>query len=190
MQFIDLSFVKRLEAAVALCGKECAEQAQLRTPSIGAAVENIAGGIAVFAGVDSPIAQAVGIGLDGPVTETELDRLEEFYFSRGAPVNLELCPFIDPSLVELLAKRPYRLAEFSNVLIRELHPEETFAAPAAGVTIRVAEQHEAKNFTRILTDGFSGGASVAQSLFDVVKGFFYRTAGCNIFAMVDGELAG
>jgi ribosomal protein S18 acetylase RimI-like enzyme len=190
MQFIDLSFVKRLETAVALCGKECAEQARVRTPGIAAAVENIAGGIAVFAGVDSPITQAVGIGLDGAVTEAELDRLEEFYFSRGAPVNLELSPFIDPSLAELLGKRPYRLAEFSNVLIRELHPEETFAAAAAGVTLRVAEHDEARNFTRILTEGFADGAPVTQSLFDVVEGFFYRTAGCNIFAMVDGELAG
>ena len=93
MQFIDLSFVKRLETAAALCGKECAEQAQSRTPSIGAAVENIAGGIAVFAGVDSPITQAVGIGLDGPVTEAELDRLEDFYLSRGAPVNLGFLKF-------------------------------------------------------------------------------------------------
>jgi len=190
MQFIDLSFVKRLETAVALCGKECAEQAQLRTSSIGAAVEYIAGGIAVFAGVDSPITQAVGIGLNGPVSEAALDRLEEFYFNRGAPVNLELCPFIDPSLVGLLGKRPYRLAEFSNVLIRELHPEETFAPPAAGVTIRVAEHHEAKNFTCILTEGFADGAPVTQSLLDIVEGFFYRTAGCSIFAIVDGELAG
>jgi ribosomal protein S18 acetylase RimI-like enzyme len=190
MQFVTLSFVKRLETAVALCGKECAEQAQSRIPGIEATVENIAGGIAVFAGVDSPITQAVGVGLDGPVTEVELDRLEDFYFSRGAPVNLELCPFIDPSLVELLGKRPYRLAEFSNVLIRELHPEETFAPPAAGVTMRVAEHHEAKDFTRILTEGFSDGAPVTQSLLDVVEGFFYRTAGCSIFAIVDGELAG
>ncbi len=175
---------------MALCGKECAEQAQLRTPSIGTAVENIAGGIAVFAGVDSPITQAVGVGLDGPVTEAELERLEDFYFSRGAPVNLELCPFIDPSLIELLGKRAYRLAEFTNVLIRELDPEETFAAPAAGVTLRVAEHDEAKKFTCILTEGFADGVAVTQSLVDVVEGFFYRTAGCNIFAMVDGELAG
>jgi len=190
MQFIDLSFVKRLETAVALCGKECAEQAQLRTPGIAAAVGNIAGGIAVFAGVDSPITQAVGIGLDGPVTEADLDRLEDFYFRRGAPVNLELCPFVDPSLVELLGKRPYRLAEFSNVLIRELHREETFAPPAAGVTLRLAEPDEAKTFTRIMVEGFADGAPVAQSLLDIVEGFFYRTAGCSIYALVDGELAG
>src|ERR1700687_5122181 len=101
MQFIDLSFVKRLETAVALCGKECAEQAQLRTPNIAAAVENIAGGIVVFAGVDSPITQAAGIGLDGPVAEADLDRLEDFYFSRGAPGNLEFCSLIHPSFGQI-----------------------------------------------------------------------------------------
>jgi ribosomal protein S18 acetylase RimI-like enzyme len=190
MQFVNLSFVRRLELAVARCGKECAEQAQLRTPGIGAAVENIAGGIAVFAGVDSPITQAVGLGLDGPVTEAELDRLEDFYFSRGAAVSLELCPFIEQSLIELLGKRPYRLAEFSNVLVLELDREEKFTPPAAGVTLRVAELSEAKSFTRILTEGFADGEAVAQALHDVVEGFFYRTAGCNIFAMLDGEIAG
>jgi ribosomal protein S18 acetylase RimI-like enzyme len=190
MPFVDLPLVKRLETAVALCGKECAEQAQLRNPGIRAEVENIAGGIAVFAGIDAPITQAVGIGLDGPVTEAELDRLETFYFSRGAPVNLEVCPFIDPSLVELLGKRPYRLAEFSNVLVRELDREEKFSVPAAGVTTRAAQHSEGKNFSRIMMEGFSGGAPVTQAQLDIVEGFFYRTNGCSIFALVDGEPAG
>lgn len=62
--------------------------------------------------------------------------------------------------------------------------------PTSGVAIRLAERDEAKNFTRILTEGFSGGAPITQSLLDTVEGFFHRTAGCSFYAVVDGELAG
>ena len=118
MQFVDRSLAKRLEMITARSGKECADL-----------WADIAGGIATFSGIDSPITQAFGVGLFGPVSAPELDQLEDFFFSRGAPVALELCPFIHPSLIGLLKSRPYRLEEFSNVLVRELLPREKIAIP-------------------------------------------------------------
>src|SRR5580704_18408177 len=117
----------------AISGRECAQALQAFAPHVPTAAEDIAGGIAVFTGVDSPVTQAFGFGLDGPVTATELERLETFFFSRGAPVTLELCPFIDRSLVELLKQRPYRLEEFSNVLVRNVKASAKAASP---VTVR------------------------------------------------------
>lgn len=190
MGFVDLAFVKRLERAAAVSGQECGEAVRELAPQTQAAIEEIAGGIAVYTGVDSPITQAVGVGLDGPVTEKELDRLEDFFFSRGAPVALELCPFIHPSLVELLRKRPYRLEEFSNVLAREMRPGEKFPPPARGVAVRPAEASEVKLYTRVLTEGFAEQTPVTQSLCDIVEAFFHRMRGQSFLALVDGEIAG
>lgn len=190
MRFVDLKFAKRLEMASAVAGKECAQGVQEFAPGVPAAAEEIAGGIATFTGVDSPVTQAFGFGLDGPVSEAELDRLENFFFSRGAPVTLELCPFIDRSLVELLGKRPYRLEEFSNVLVREIRAGEVFAPPERYVRVREAERTEAKLYTRIVTQGFAEQLPVTQSLLNVLEGFFHRSCGQCFFALVDGEIAG
>src|SRR6202007_2186985 len=92
MKFMDLALARRLEMASPMSGKACAEGAQRLHPELAAAAEEIAGGIAVYAGVDSPVTQALGIGLDGPVDSAELDRLEHFYRSRNAPTAIELCP--------------------------------------------------------------------------------------------------
>src|SRR5579885_1923573 len=86
MQFVDLALARRLESITARSGKACAEASR----GLSAATLEIAGGIATFTGIDSPVTQAFGIGLDGPVSSRELDQLENFFFSRGAAVALEL----------------------------------------------------------------------------------------------------
>jgi len=190
MRFIDRAFAKRLEMVSAISGRECAHALHSFAPDVPAAAEDIAGGIAVFTGADSPVTQAFGFGLAGAVSEAELDRLEQFFFSRGAPVALELCPFIDATLVELLRKRPYRLEEFSNVLVRDLDPEDTVRPIPPAITVRPAEPSEAKLYTRVVTDGFAEQVPITRSLLDVVEGFFYRQRGQAFFALLDGQIAG
>ena len=92
MEFIDKAFARRLEAA-----------------EINAAAEPISGGHMIFAGVGSLIGRAVGMGFAGPVSTADLDRLEEFYRSRGAPSQLDLCPLSDATLLELVKEREYGL---------------------------------------------------------------------------------
>jgi GNAT superfamily N-acetyltransferase len=190
MRFVDLAFVKRWEMVSAVSGKECAQALREFVPGVPAVAEEIAGGIAIFTGVDSPVTQAFGFGLDGEVMKADLDRLEDFFFSRGAPVAVELCPFIHQSLVELLRKRPYRLEEFSNVLVREIRPGEVFGAPAPGIAVRAAEASDAKLYTRVVTEGFAEQLPVTQSLLDIVEGFFHRPRGQCFFGFVDDSVAG
>jgi len=114
---------KRLEAAEAANARAC----------IGmhpeAAVLDVAGGIAVFTGAESPLTHAAGIGMNGSVSPGELDILEEFFRSRGARPVIELCPFADPGLLPQLAERAYHLTEFNNVLARRLTGLELVLAP-------------------------------------------------------------
>ena len=78
---------------------------------------NRAAATPVFAGVGSPLTHAIGLGLNGLVAAAEFDRMEEFYKSRGSPINLDLYPHADWSMFELVAARGYRIVECNNVLV-------------------------------------------------------------------------
>ncbi len=186
---IDLTLAQTLERAIALSGKHCAEAAKKLRPDLPVASEEIAGGLAVFTGTDSPLSQAIGVGLSGPVSEPELQRLEAFFLDRGAPVMLELCPFLDASLLRLLSERPYRLAEFTNVLISDVS-QATVSSDRSTVSVRAAAPDESRYFTTVVAHGYSEGEPVEESLLDVTEGFFHMPDSCSFIAFVDGEPAG
>jgi GNAT superfamily N-acetyltransferase len=190
MQWMDFEFARRLEMAEAFAARACAEAALCLHPNLGVAIEEIAGGVAVFTGIGSPITQAVGVGLNGPVSEEEIDRLETFYRSRGAPVALELCPLVDILIYETLAKRGYQLREVSNVLFRHVTAGESFGSPVEGVAVRPASPEEESLWALTVAQGFSEQGAVRQSILDVMIGFFHRPDACCFLALVGKEVAG
>jgi len=100
MDFVDLDLARRMEMAEAHACRACAESFQQQHRDFPVAVQEIAGSFAVFAGVDSPVTQAIGLGLHGDVSDTDLDRLGDFFRSRGAAAAVELCPLVPMSLYE------------------------------------------------------------------------------------------
>lgn len=123
MTFADLQLARRLEAAEAANARGCTS----RPP--GAAVLEIAGGCAIYVGAESPLTQAVGIGLNGPVSASEIDRIEAFFHSRGARTSIDLCPLAAPELIRALGERGYHPAEFNNVLVKPLAGTEIVLTP-------------------------------------------------------------
>jgi len=191
MKFMNLELARRVEMAEAHAGASCAEALASIRPDSPVAIERIAGGIAVFAGVGSPVSQAIGVGLDGAIAEAEFDRLEDFFWSRGAGVELELCPLIDVSLYGEFAKRGYVLTEVSNVLVREISPADAFEAPTAGITVRPAPPDEGKLWTDTVAQGFAEHFPVTPVLTDAMEGFFHRRGACCFYlAFVNDKVAG
>ena len=191
MHFIDLNLARRVEMAEANAGRECAEACHRQHPEYPVAVEEIAGGIAVFAGVDSPATQAIGVGLHGEATGDELDALGEFFHSRKAPAAIELCPLVDMSLYEKFAARNYRLLEVSNVLLLDdLKAARISDKLPSGVTVRIATPEESKLWTLTVAQGFAEHFPVTQAMLDVMEGFYYRETACCYLAFVDGVIAG
>jgi hypothetical protein len=90
MDFVDLDLARRMEMAEAHACHACAESFQRQHPDFPVAVQEIAGGFAVFAGVDSPVTQAIGVGLHGEVSDSDLDRLGDFFHSRGSGPDVSL----------------------------------------------------------------------------------------------------
>ena len=130
MDFVDQALARRLESAEEMPQVQYAHLYQKLKPEIGAAVEPICGGHMIFAGLNSPIGRTVGMGFDGSATAADLDRMEQFYRSHGAPSQIDVCPLTDPPLFEMLKQRGYGMAELNNVLFRKLDGEDQPATPA------------------------------------------------------------
>jgi GNAT superfamily N-acetyltransferase len=91
-------------------------------------VRPFAGGVMGFHEPGSWQNQACGVGLDGPVSDAEIDAFVEFYASRGVEPRVELSPFADETLIAGLAARSFVVREFENVLARELPAGEELEA--------------------------------------------------------------
>src|SRR5580698_9203318 len=113
----DMALARRIEAGHA-------HSAMFSTRDL--AVEEMAGGWAIFHAIASPVTQAIGVGMNGLVESSDLDRLEAFFQSRGSAAIIDLCTLADPSVLESIHERGYTVREISNVLVRRLDPEEQF----------------------------------------------------------------
>lgn len=193
MEFVDLELARKFELTEARIGESLVHSMQQRMPQAGAVSTHVAGGIAAFTGIDSPISQVIGAGLDESISEAELDRLEDFFRTRGAPAILELSSFVAPSFAEMLNRRGYTPVEFSHVLCRKCDPNEQFAPTPPGITIRglTAALHpdEAKLYTAVVSQGFAESMPITQDLLDVVEGFCYNPDGRCFLASIDGQHA-
>jgi GNAT superfamily N-acetyltransferase len=188
--FLTGALARRIETAEAQAAVECAEAMERFRPGSGAAVRRIAGGFAVYCGKNSPVTQAVGMGLEGPVSEEEFDRLEEFYRSRGEAVRVETAPLADPTFVEQFGQRGYRVTEFSNVMARPLTADEGESSLPDGVSIERAGKDQIDVWVQTVSEGFAEQFPVSQELLETMKMFAMAPKTECYLARVDGKIAG
>jgi GNAT superfamily N-acetyltransferase len=192
MLYDNLALARRLEATDALAGVEFACSWARLNSFTGQVVLPVAGGHAGFGGVDSPVTQAFGLGLNGPVTEADMAAMEEFYQSHGAPVNIETCPLADPSLLNLLNERSYRPIEYSNVFVRELGRTDVQAwpDPTSSVKVRKPAIEEVTDYSVVVIKSFLENAEVSSQLVDVFTSCFHAAGTFFFIAELDGVSAG
>jgi hypothetical protein len=126
------------------------------------------------------------------VTAPDLELLEDFYQSRSSAVNVEVCPYSDPSLIEGLGRRGYRPIEFSNVHVLPLDKgEDPIAADQKRNPIRVhiASEGEEPLWSQVLAEGFLEGNPVEQKWLDCFKAFFHVPAVVCFIAECEGQKA-
>ena len=186
---LSLELAREIEMAEAEAAVACAERLMAVQGDGAGAVASIGGGYAVYCGANSPVTQAVGLGLNGAVSKEEFDRLEEFYFSRKEPVRMETCPMADGSLIEHYRERGYHVNEFSNVMVRPLEKSAAAALPA-GIEIQKADEGEIDLWTLTVAQGFAEHFPVTQEMLSVMRLFASgKNAEC-YFAWLDGKIAG
>lgn len=178
---------RRLEFAEAIDAAECAEAACKVDAECSPAVEGIAGGILTFCGAVSPLTHALGLAMHGPLTETDLDGIEAFFRSRGAPVVVDICPHADPSLRELVSGRGYRISEMNNVLVRRLNSSESWPDDPR---IRVAPASDSAIYARTTATGFFGREHITAEEYKIGEILFQMKCSTPLLALVDGATVG
>ena len=163
----DADLARRLERFQA---DVCAE--------FGQDVLRVGNGTAVFAGVGSPVTQAIGV-------DSEVERIEAFFFEHGADSVIQVTPWSSREFLDALTARGYRFHEFENVFAI---PLSVPAPPVTSIDIRLAE--DLKVWTRIAAEAFATPEMSVEFLEGVMEPFAHaKNARCYL-AYVDGEPAG
>lgn len=114
----------------------------------------LAGGVASFAEVGSPLNKVAGLGFGGVPSVAALHEIEQAFTARGVPVQVELPHLADPAIGALLTDRGYQLAWFENVLGLALEGEPERLTPA-GIEVRPSGDDEFDAWLDVVTDGFT-----------------------------------
>lgn len=186
----DYALARRIEAADTAVGMESAEIHARIEPGSGAVAQPLAGGVAVFVSVDSPLTQALGIGMEGPVRSPDLDALEYFFTSRGCGVHVELCPLADASVVRELAGRGYRIRDFSNMMVRRIRVVESTVPPGSNISVQFSGAEDAELWARTIAMGFGDQQVQTPENLAVLRSIFSQPATKCVLAWVDGRPAG
>jgi GNAT superfamily N-acetyltransferase len=150
--FADIALARRLERAEAHACAQFAEARRRVFPESSATWIECAGAYAVFDGVDSPITQTFGLGVFEALSASSLNKIEEFFRDRGAPVFHEVSPHAGVAVLNLLCERHYRPVELSNVLYRSVEPPS--ADPPQNIRVRVIGAAEAQLWSDINARGW------------------------------------
>lgn len=95
----DHDLARRLEGLEARFSADCARARRAIRPEGDTLARAVAGGFALYLGADSPINEAKGMGLAGPVSPRELEAMERVFHDRGVAAKVMVCPMADPSLL-------------------------------------------------------------------------------------------
>jgi GNAT superfamily N-acetyltransferase len=170
-------------------------QAQMLA-SVAPLVRLFAGGVMGFHEIGSWQNQASGVGLDGPVTDDDIDAMVEFYVSRGVEPRVELSPFADASLIEGLAARRFVVREFEHVLARELPADEDLDAILpfgwpAGLELTVVDKSDDEAIERAVVATLRGFYTdeIPKPMADACRSALLLDSALTYLAHVDGALA-
>lgn len=185
--FADIELARRLERTEAQGNVNFVEARAEAFPQVGAEWIEVAGAFGMFDGVGSPLTQTFGLGVSQPISAEQLDRLEQFFLTKGADVCHEVCPLVAMSLFELFRDRGYQPTEVSNVLYRPITPDLRLAAPRnESINVRVSQNDEVDLWTQTSFDGWSEFPEYAGFFRDLAK-VVAHSKGPSFIAELEGK---
>ncbi len=175
-------FVRQLERAEAEVSLRCA--AACRSAGADVRVDRALGGWALDFGPGSPLSQILHAGMEGVVEESDFAAVEERFSGRGIATTVSLCPFADPSLIEILGRRGYRISHFEHTLFRALEPQ-----PGQPPHIRLAAQADWPACGEVLAEAFFPEGGAPPALRDLFETLFNIEGACAWLAKAEGAIA-
>lgn len=166
--FSDLELSRRLERAESHANAKFVEARARAYPESGAQWIDVAGAYAMFDGVSSPITQTFGLGLFDPITPAELEKIENFFKERGAPVFHEVSPLAGLELVALLNERGYHAMEFTSVMYRAINRKADPASPRnENIRVRAIAENEGELWAQVTAQGWSHLPELSEYLLEL-----------------------
>jgi hypothetical protein len=192
---VDRELLNGVEDAMAAERSAFADGMAALRPGSGAGWLPVAGGRAIFTGTGFFTNRVMAMGLRGPVSPTDVERVEAFYAERGVPSEIEIASMVDRSLIQVLNQCGYRLVRFRNIYAQALHPRDaTSAGPVArppGVEIRTVDASTAAAWSTILLDGFGYTRDADRERVAVWNRMLCSLPGVTaLVALIDGEPVG
>jgi hypothetical protein len=161
--FVDPHVARRMEQHEALFAARIADAFRPDDPARAGHLA-VGGGTAAWVAPDSVLSKVYGLGVAGPVSDADLDAIEDFYRARGEKkVQFELAPFAGVELLARLEDRGYRIRGCDQILVRALGAADSEAPPPpAGVTVEAIDPADAEGraaWARVSADGFFAPAA-------------------------------
>jgi GNAT superfamily N-acetyltransferase len=186
MVFADLNLARRLERTEGHACREFAEARARVDPESGSAWIECAGACAVFDGVDSPVTQSFGLGIFEEPPAESMDKMERFFFDRGAAAMHEVCPLAGVATIDLLCSRGYRPLEISSVLYQPIGPQAS--SDDGPITVRAIGAEEAPLWTKVNARGWTQDHPEFRSFLEDFGGLIAaREQSVCFLAEVDGQ---
>jgi GNAT superfamily N-acetyltransferase len=151
--FTSQSLARRIERAEVGLVVAAARAAARRVPPVQLLVQDMCGGAAVFVERGAPFNKVVGVGFEGVPAAAVLDRLEQEFADRQAPLSFEVSTLADPALTRSLTARGYLLTGFEHVLGLPLDASARFG-PVPGVEVLRAGDEESALWMDTVATGF------------------------------------
>lgn len=140
---------------------------------------------------------AVGVGFNGPVTKADIDRMIEFYASRGCEPRVEVCPFADKSLSVELGNAGFRIADFEMVFFRLLDegkPARPVHGEPEGVELAFVDPADAarvREYARVAASGFMPeGQEIPEEFLKIAETPAKHPLCKGVVGMVEGRIVG
>jgi ribosomal protein S18 acetylase RimI-like enzyme len=168
----------------------CTEAMKLRSPEVGAAYIQIAGGCAAFNGPESPMTYVASLGCIGPVSSREIDEIETFFRDHKASHStFELMGFADPSLRRILAERGYAERTLLQGWSKELKASEP-SRLKADIQVRPLLPGEEDLWIEVVARGHNNSREIPQWVLHMLGSLGFVPKATALLALVDGSPAG
>jgi hypothetical protein len=128
----DLELMRKIERAMARNLQDYVTAYHSIAPWVGTECVDVAGGVAAFTGIDSPLTTVKGMPAE--LSTRDLDAIESFFQGRGATaVTIEMAPWPSRSSQQLFSERGYGVVGHEDVV----------ATTSVGSRLRRARRAEA-----------------------------------------------
>lgn len=177
-----------IETAHGWCIGEYAHSVSRFRPGSGAGVLPINTGRCICTH-SGPFNFAVGLAIGKPITALELSEVEDFFRSRGLQPRIDVTPYSDPTLINLLRERGYVPCEFTNTLYFDLSKKVPCVSPVEGIVVRWAESSECDVWVNTIMKCFFLVDPGKERRANMAC-LFRCSKTTNAIAKVEGEVAG